>query len=123
MRIPEDQFMVWVNEALDAIPAEFKPYLENLEIEVEDWPSRRLLRSLGIPRDEGLYGLYTGTALPDRSFQEPEGPSRITLYRGALLEDFPEPGELKREIAVTVLHEVAHHLGIGEERLEELGLD
>jgi predicted Zn-dependent protease with MMP-like domain len=120
---PPDKFMAWVDEALDAIPAEFQPSLENLEIVVEDWPSRRLLKSLGIPRDEGLYGLYSGTALTHRSLQEPEGPARITLYRGALEEDFPDPEELRREIAVTVLHEVAHHLGIGEERLEELGLD
>jgi len=119
----ETTFRRGVAAALALIPDEFRPYLENVEIVVEDQPSPALLDSLGIPEDEGLYGLYTGTALTERSFQEPVLPDRIILYRRPLLEDFPDPEELRREIAITLLHELAHHLGIDEGRLEELGLD
>ena len=110
-------------EALDLIPPEFRAHLENVEIVVEDWPSKGLLRAMGIPEEEGLYGLYTGTPLPERHFDYAQLPDRIILYRGALEEDFPDPEELRREVALTVLHEIAHHFGIDEARLEELGLD
>jgi predicted Zn-dependent protease with MMP-like domain len=123
MRTSDAAFEALVTQALDLVPAEFKPYLENVEILVEAWPSRALLKDLGVPEEEGLYGLYSGTALTERSFLHAELPDRITLFRDVLLEDFPDPEELRREIAITVLHELAHHLGIGEERLEELGLD
>jgi predicted Zn-dependent protease with MMP-like domain len=122
MVISDHAFRKLVAEALDQIPAEFRPYLENVEILVEDWPSEELLAALEIPEDEGLYGLYSGTPLLDRSFDYAGFPDRITLFRGALLEDFPEPDDLRREVRLTVLHEIAHHFGIGEDRLEELGL-
>lgn len=122
MWLSESQFRKQVREALELIPAEFRPHLDNLEILVEDWPSSELLASMEIPEDEGLYGLYTGTPLTERAFDHSDLPDRITLYRGPLLEDFPDPEELRQEVALTLLHEVAHHLGIDEERLEELGL-
>jgi predicted Zn-dependent protease with MMP-like domain len=50
-------------------------------------------------------------------------PNKITLFQVALLEDFPDPAELKREVWVTVVHELAHHMGIDEARLHELGVD
>jgi predicted Zn-dependent protease with MMP-like domain len=123
MRVTDAVFRDWVREALELVPAEFKPYLENVAIMVEDWPSRALLAELGLPEEEGLYGVYSGTALTERSFLHADLPDRITLFRDVLLEDFPDPEDLRREIVITVLHELAHHLGIGEERLKELGLD
>jgi len=123
MGMTDHAFRRLVSEALELIPAEFRPYLENVEIVVEDWPSENLLAALGVPEDEGLYGLYTGTPLTERHFDHADLPDRIILYRGALSEDFPDPDELRREVALTVLHEIAHHFGIDEERLEELGLD
>jgi predicted Zn-dependent protease with MMP-like domain len=50
-------------------------------------------------------------------------PNKITLFSNALLEDFPDPADLEREVRITVVHELAHHLGIPEERLHELGVD
>jgi len=122
MWLSESQFRKQAQEALELIPAEFRPHLENVEILVEDWPSPELLASMEIPEDEGLYGLYTGTPLTERAFDHSGLPDRIILYRGPMLEDFPDPEDLRREVALTLLHEVAHHLGIDEDRLEELGL-
>jgi predicted Zn-dependent protease with MMP-like domain len=50
-------------------------------------------------------------------------PNKITLFRDALVEDFPDPNELEHEVWVTVIHELAHHLGIDEGRLHDLGVD
>lgn len=116
-----DFFGACVQEALGLIPDEFQPCLENLVILVEDWAPEALLDELEVPADEDLYGLYSGTSLIDRDASLPPPPCQVTLYRGPLLEDFPEPADLRREIAVTVLHEIAHHFGIPDSRLEELG--
>jgi len=94
---------------LDQLPAEFLHYLDNVEILVEDWAPLSLLKEMEVPDDEDLYGVSM------------ELPDRIVLYQCPLEDDFPEPEELRREIATTVLHEIAHHFGIDEYRLEELG--
>lgn len=116
-----DAFTAAVQEALALIPEAFQPYLENVAILVEDWAPEALLDELDVPADEDLYGLYSGLSLLERDPGQPPPPCQVTLFRGPLLEDFPDPEDLRREIAVTVLHEIAHHFGITEERLEELG--
>lgn len=115
------EFQRLVREALEQVPAEFLPYLENVQILIEDWAPDALLDEMGVPEDEDLYGVYLGTPLTDRPHDHAQLPDRIVLYRCALEEDFPETGELRREITITMLHEIAHHFGIEEERLEELG--
>lgn len=120
---PPDFFDACIQEALALIPEEFQPFLDNVEILVEDWASDAVLDELEVPLDEDLYGLYTGTPLPERDQALPPMPCQVTLFREPLLEDFPDPEDLRREIAVTVLHEIAHHFGISEARLEELGWD
>jgi predicted Zn-dependent protease with MMP-like domain len=120
---PAVDFDALVREALAQVPAEFLPFLENVPVLVEEEPDPALLRSLEMDEDEGLYGIYTGTPLPDRPFDHAGLPDRILLFRRCLMEDFRDPEELRTEILVTVVHEIAHHFGIGEERLRELGLD
>lgn len=122
MTRPQVDFETMVREAMARVPEEFMPYLDNVPILIEEEPDPALLRSMGLPEDDGLYGIYTGTPLPDRPFDHAGLPDRIILYRRCLMEDFPDPEELRTEILVTVVHEIAHHFGIGEERLEELGL-
>ncbi len=117
----EDTFHRQVREALAMIPEAFRPYLENVEIQVEDWAPDDLLDEMGVPEDEDLYGVYLGTPLTERTHDHQALPDRIVLYRVPLEEDFPDPEDLRREIVVTVLHEVAHHFGLDEGRLEELG--
>lgn len=118
-----DPFPRLVREALAEIPAEFQPFLERVEVRIEDWPEDALLEALGVPEDDTLYGLYQGTPLIAQGHEPSLWPERILIFRGPLEEDFPDPDELREEIRVTVLHEVAHHFGLTEARLRELGLD
>ena len=121
MNISHPRFRQLVDEALALVPAEFRPYLEGVAVVVEEWAPDALLDDLGVAEDETLYGLYSGRALTEGPEQSGDLPPRITIYRGPLLEDCRDEEELRREIATTVIHEIAHHFGIGEDRLEELG--
>jgi predicted Zn-dependent protease with MMP-like domain len=115
------RFRSLVDEALALVPEEFRPYLEGVAIVIEDWAPDALLDTLGVPEDETLYGLYSGRALTEGPEQSGDLPPRITIYRGPLLEDCRDEDDLREEIATTVIHEIAHHFGISEARLEELG--
>jgi predicted Zn-dependent protease with MMP-like domain len=121
MHLSERGFRRLVDEALALVPAEFRPYLEGVAVVIEDWAADELLDAMGIPEEETLYGLYSGRALTEGPMEAGDLPPRITLYRGPLLEDCGTEAELREEIAITVIHEIAHHFGIDEARLEELG--
>ncbi|MBF8254053.1 MAG: protein of unknown function DUF1025 [Deltaproteobacteria bacterium] len=112
-----------VARVIDKLPKEFREQLRNVEIVVETRPSNELLRAEGLdPREDTLYGIYQGVPLPDRSALDPPLlPDKITIFAEPLLEDFPDPDELREEIRLTVLHEIAHYFGMEEEEIEELG--
>lgn len=121
MQVSDRTFRRLVDEALGLVPAEFRPYLEGVSVVIEDWAPDALLDELGVPEDETLYGLYSGRALTEGPPTSGELPPRVTIYRGPLLDDCEDQDELRDEIATTVIHELAHHFGIDEARLEELG--
>jgi predicted Zn-dependent protease with MMP-like domain len=121
MHVTDRAFRRLVDEALALVPAEFRPYLEGVPVVIEAWAPDDLLDELGVPEDDTLYGLYSGRALTEGPRESGDLPPRITLYRGPLLEDCVDEDDLRDEIATTVIHEIAHHFGIDEERLEELG--
>lgn len=108
---------------LGHLPEEFRSRLHNLEIVVEIRPKRNMLKALGLdPRRVTLYGLYEGTPLPERSFLSPPLlPDKITIFSEPLLRDFQDPEELRNQIRLTLLHELAHYFGISEEDIEDLG--
>jgi len=112
-----------VARVLDKLPREFRAQLRNVEIVVETRPSKELLLAEGLdPRYDTLYGIYQGIPLPDRSALDPPLlPDKITIFAEPLLEDFPDPDELREEIRLTVLHEIAHYFGMDEEEIEDLG--
>jgi predicted Zn-dependent protease with MMP-like domain len=112
-----------VARGIDKLPKEFREQLRNVEIVVETRPSKELLLAEGLdPREDTLYGIYQGVPLPDRSALDPPLlPDKITIFAEALLEDFPDPDELREEIRLTVLHEIAHYFGMDEEEIEDLG--
>jgi predicted Zn-dependent protease with MMP-like domain len=102
-----------VQRALDSLPADIRGAMSNVEVIVEEENAE----------DPDLFGLYLGIPLVDRdSGYAGALPDRIAIYRRPLEDDFgDDPELLEEEIRITVLHEVAHHFGIDEERLEELG--
>lgn len=118
-----DPFLARVDEALAAIPGDFRRHLDHVRLEVQDWPDAELLASLGMDPGESLYGVFLGTPLTERGADPGLLPDRILLFRGPLEEDFGGPEELAEEIAITVMHEIGHAFGLDEARLEELGLD
>ncbi|MGZ6266645.1 MAG: metallopeptidase family protein [Candidatus Limnocylindrales bacterium] len=112
-----------VTAALDTIPEPFAHALDEVAIVIEDEPTRTQLRESGLAPDDGLYGLYEGVPRTEYAADWAFMPNKITLFRRALEEDFPDPEELEHEVWITVIHELAHHLGIDEGRLHELGVD
>ncbi len=112
----DDEFEEAVGDALDLIPDELARLMSNVAVLVDDEP----------PADEpDLLGLYEGTPLTERDGWWDAGslPDRITIFKGPLIRLCGDREELLDEIAVTVVHEVAHHFGISDDRLHELGWD
>jgi predicted Zn-dependent protease with MMP-like domain len=110
-----------VDRAIAAIPAPYRDALREVAILVEDEPSPEQKTENGIPQWDALYGLYEGVPRNEYAADWSASPNRITLFRLPLEADFPDPGELEEEVRLTVVHELAHHLGIDDDRLDELG--
>jgi predicted Zn-dependent protease with MMP-like domain len=113
-------FYELVEQALEGLPPELSELLDNVAIVVDDWPDYSTPLANGDSGDT-LYGLYEGVPLTERG----GGyygilPDKITIFKGPLERDFRR-AELEEQIRITVVHEVAHHFGIDEDRLEELG--
>lgn len=108
-----ERFDALVDEALDSVPEELARLVRNVVVLVED----------EAPADDpDLLGLYDGIALTERSVQDGfDLPDRILLFRRNLLDMCETEEEVAEEVRVTVVHEIAHHFGIEEERLHELG--
>jgi predicted Zn-dependent protease with MMP-like domain len=112
-----------VGRALDSIPDPFARALQEVAIVIEDEPSPEQLSDSGLGPDDGLYGLYEGVPRTEYAADWAALPNKITLFQTYLIEDFPDPVELEREVRITVIHELAHHLGMSEERLHQLGYE
>ena len=112
-----------IARVIDRLPRRFREQLHNVEFVVEKRPAAALLIAEGLdPRRDTLYGIYQGVPLPDRSHLDPPLlPDKITIFAEPLMEDFSDPDELRQEIRLTVLHEIAHYFGMDEEEIEELG--
>jgi predicted Zn-dependent protease with MMP-like domain len=121
MDIPDEVFKELVAESLSLIPAEFREYLDNVEVVIEEEPRAEMVRDIRLRSGHVLFGLYTGVPLTERSHDPAAFPDHITLFRRALLAHCGDLEELRFQVITTVLHEVAHHFGIGEDRLAELG--
>ncbi|WP_374686458.1 metallopeptidase family protein [Promineifilum sp.] len=126
--LSESQFEELVGEALDDLPPFFQAQMDNVVILVEPQPSRRLLRDMRVPPGDTLLGLYRGIPLTERG----QGynlapPDTITLFQIPIERAAAEWAEgeyldrVREEVRHTVIHEIAHHFGIDDDRLEELG--
>jgi predicted Zn-dependent protease with MMP-like domain len=111
-----------VDEALAAIPMPFAAALDEVAIVIDDEPDEATLATYGMMPGETLYGAYDGVPRTEWGADGAPIPDRIVLFRLPLEADFPDPDDLADEVWITVVHELAHHLGIDDERLHELGV-
>ncbi len=112
-----------VDEALATIPMPFAAALEEVAIVIDDEPTPDQLDRNEIENGDTLYGLYEGIPRTEWGADWLAEPNRIVLFRLPLEADFADPDQLADEVWVTVVHELAHHLGIDDERLHALGVD
>ena len=111
--VSQEQFEEAVADALDGVPVELTRLMKNVAIFVEDEPR---------PGHPGLLGLYIGTPLTERGWSYGGVlPDRILIFRGPLTRLCSDRDELVEQVRITVVHEIAHHFGMSEDRLHELG--
>lgn len=124
MKLSSREFDKAVRKAILRIPDELRQHLENIVISVQDRPSQALLEEVGLPVDNSLLGIYMGDSLMHRSVTNPPiYPDTIFIFQKPLESICADMDELENQIAITVIHEIAHFLGIDEERLRELGYE
>lgn len=112
MEVDREEFEELVAAALDDLPAEIAALMDNVAIFVEDEP----------PHGENLLGLYEGVPLTERSAAYVLAtPDRITIFRLPVLASCDSAEEVEQQVKITVVHEIAHHFGIDDPRLHDLG--
>jgi predicted Zn-dependent protease with MMP-like domain len=122
MRLSEQEFEDLVIAALDTLPEDLLTLMDNVDVTVERHPSRDQMRSVGL-RHGTLLGLYEGIPLTQRhsSSYSIVVPDKITIFQRPIEQMCRSHDDIVQQVRQTVIHEVAHHFGIGEERLDELG--
>lgn len=116
-------FETLVAEALDNLPPDIQEKLENVEVVVEWHPSPAQMRRLGLGRGHTLFGLYEGIPLTERtSGYNMVLPDKITIFRQPIEAHCRSDEQVRQTVRRTVLHELAHHFGISDQRLRELGV-
>ncbi|MFO8100731.1 MAG: metallopeptidase family protein [Dehalococcoidia bacterium] len=116
------QFEELVIQAVAGLPTYLKESMENVDIVVQDWPGRQQLKEVGIKRREDLFGLYEGVPRTKRG----RGynmvlPDKITIFQKPIEMRYHSEEEIIKRVQHTVRHEIAHHFGISDSRLWELG--
>ncbi|HTY40852.1 MAG TPA: metallopeptidase family protein [Thermoanaerobaculia bacterium] len=116
-RISPAEFESCVEEALSAVPAPFRKYLENVVVAVEDEPTDDDYDETDTPDDEEIFGIFRGVSYFDRSHVVSSLPAQIAVFRGPILRCCATRGEAVREIRDTVVHEVGHMLGLDDDEM------
>lgn len=114
---PDDVLETIVIEALEQLPDPFRDRLGSVAIVIEDEPTPAQLASVGA---RGLFGLYQGVPRTAYGADQAAVPSKITLFRGPLLRAYRTPTALEAGVRDTIYHEIAHHFGISDARLQAL---
>jgi predicted Zn-dependent protease with MMP-like domain len=119
--VEREHFEELVRRALETLPDDFAERLDNVDVQVDDWPSQAQLASFGLGPGRTLLGLYQGVPQTVRnSAYGMVPPDRITIFRGPLERLSSSDDDLVLRVRDTVLHEVAHHFGISDARLHEI---
>ena len=116
-----ERFEELVRQALAGLPEEIAQRISNVDVEVQERPTARQLSSTGVPSGHTLLGLYQGIPLTRRtSGYQMVPPDRIIIFQRPLELASRGDDDLVERVRATVIHEVAHHFGIGDERLSEI---
>lgn len=117
-----EEFEQLVVQALEGLPEFFKEKLQNVEVVVSEWPTEAERRAVGLKPGQLLFGLYQGIPLTKRtSHYSLVLPDKITIYRMPILQICRTPERIVHQVQRTVKHELAHHFGISDDRLRQLG--
>ena len=119
-----DAFADLVTEALESLPEEFLEKLENVQMDIEEWPSPTDLLDAGLSArsKHSLLGLYHGVPMTERGVYYMAFPDRISIYQKPIeAMTGPDEERIREQVRRTVIHEIAHYYGISDERLDELG--
>ena len=119
VRMSVREFERMVLKALDGLPPSIRQRMDNVDVVVDDWPSREDLKHAGIQDPYQLFGIYHGLPLTERSQYDMVLPDRIAIFRRSLEAACDTETKLADEIRITVLHEIAHHFGIDEAALKQ----
>ena len=120
--VSKQRFAKLVEEALSELPQPFAGHLEELSVVIKDRPTEKQLRDQGLEEDELLLGLYVGHPMTERSVQHSGMlPDAIYIFQEDVELVSDSEKELVEQVRITVLHEIGHHFGMGEEDLDELG--
>ncbi len=119
-----ERFEHLVRSAIEGLPEEFRARLDNIDVVVEDWATRGQIATAGLKRDQTLLGLYEGVPITARSTGYGlVPPDKITIFQKAIEQRCHGDAEIAAEVQRVVRHEIAHHFGIGDARLNEIERD
>ena len=120
MTMDSRSFEALVERSLKRLPKKFTDVLENIAIEVVDWPDQDILDDLGI-EDGMLYGLYQGVPLTQREWNYGNVlPDRISIYQGPIVREARSEEEIEEIVLDTVMHEIGHYFGLDDETLYQI---
>ena len=115
-------FVDIVRQVVESLPETFLKRLDNVDVVVEEYPTAEQLRANGLSESETLLGLYEGVPLTEREAYGMVVPDKITLFYRPIESICENLDQLIDQIRATVVHEVAHHFGISDQALSEIGL-
>jgi len=118
------EFEALTRDALEELPEEFKDKLQNLDVVIEEKPDMDMVKRLGLGAKGRLLGLYHGVPLKNRThYYGMVMPDKIILYRQNIERECKENGlDIRKEVKHVIQHEIAHHFGISDKRLKDLGV-
>jgi len=119
LSIGAEEFDGLVRKAVDGLPERYRCLLKNVALVVEAEPSREVLDELELDTEDDLLGLYSGISVDKVSFFDQGGhlPARISIYRGPILRLCRTADEVVQEVQDTVVHEIGHHFGLGDDEM------
>ncbi len=123
-RLSRAEFEKLVTQAVESLPPRFLERLENVEVMVESAPTREDLEDAGIEPGRTLFGLYQGVPQTQRgTWYGSVLPDRIVIYQRPIEAVARDRREIRKEIRITLMHEIGHHFGLGEDELSEAGYE